>query len=360
MSDEKESILQQALDINEQDPYEVADEDFFETTIDAIDKFDEKAWAKGKGYEAPNFPIFSEYMEGLDEGFFMFAGESNAGKSAVMLNILYDFATYEPNNLFGIYFSLDDTNNEIIPRLIAMNEMIPISVGAKPQRYQEIVDDRPTEDEGLIAADYLRKRQEGIQHLKDIRDRFKVVDGTTITCGEQILNYCIKLKSYIQAKNPDANIIVGIDSLSDMVFPSQNFGGSNRDKQLNDYIAKEVKRWAVEVLNCPIFGSLHLKKFEGTRRPAVSDVKESGRYIYEASLLFLVHNDVSKNRENATIFDRTEASEYKQPVIELDWAKNKKSSYKGITYYHFTTNYSKVTECSKEQMDRFRALSQSI
>jgi len=43
-----------------------------------------------------------------------------------------------------------------------------------------------------------------------------------------------------------------------------------------------------------------------------------------------------------------EAINFKQPVIELDWAKNKKSSYKGISYYHFTTEYSKLTEYSKE------------
>jgi hypothetical protein len=55
-----------------------------------------------------------------------------------------------------------------------------------------------------------------------------------------------------------------------------------------------------------------------------------------------------------------EAINFKQSVIELDWAKNKKSSYKGITYYHFTTDYSKLTECSKEQNARFRTLAQSL
>lgn len=357
---EDKSKLDETLEENDRDPYEVPDEDFFETSIDEYDRFDENAWNKGEGYKCPSFPLFDDAMEGLEEGFYMFAGESNSGKSAIMLNMLYDYCTHADNHLFGIYFSLDDTNNEIIPRLIAMNELIPISVGSKPKRYQDLIDNDPHSEEAVVARDFLEKRTHGIAHLKELRNKFKIVDGTTIACGEQILNYCLKLQSYVQAADPEANIIVGIDSLSDMTFPSENFNGSNRDKQLNDYIAKTVKKWAVEILHCPIFGSLHLKKIDGNRRPTIADVKESGRYAYEASTLFLVYNDVNRNKESATIFDRDDASDFKQPIIELDWAKNKKSSYKGVTYHHFTTNFSKVTECTEEQCQRFRTLAQSV
>lgn len=355
--DTKKNALQMALDKNQEDPYQIPDEDFFETTLEDLDAFDEKAHNKGTGYIAPSFPLFSKYMEGLESGFFMFAGESNSGKTACLLNIMYDFAMNADNKLFGIYFSLDDSCDEVYPRLIAMNQLIPIGVGSKPQRYQEIIDDDPNTEEAMIARTFLDRRAAGLQELRDAREHFKVVDSKKIKCGEQILNYCIKLQSWIKAKDPEANIIVGIDSLSDMRFSSQRF---ESEKMRNDYIARTVKEWAVTVLDCPIFGSLHLKKLGSNRRPVVDDVKESGEYIYEASALFLVHNDVNKNKEGATIFDRVEGSEYKQPVIELDWAKNKKSSYKGITYHHFTTDYSKVTECSEEQNERFRILAQSL
>lgn len=357
MAEEKKNALQVALDKNEEDPYQIPDEDFFATTLEDLAAFDEKAFAKGRGYEAPNFPLFTKYMEGLESGFYMFAGESNSGKSATLLNIMYDFCMNPDNKLFGIYFSLDDSADEIYPRLIAMNQLIPIGVGSKPGRQQEIIDDDPNTEEAMIARTLLEKRAQGIQHLRDICNKFKVVDKNKVRYGEQVLNYCIKLQSWLKARDPEANIIVGIDSLSDLRFPSQRF---DSDKMRNDYIAQTVKDWAVTVLDCPIFGSLHLKKLGSNRRPTVDDVKESGEYIYEASSLFLVHNDVNKNKENATIFDRVDGNEFKQPVIELDWAKNKKSSYKGITYHHFTTDYSKLTECTEEQNSRFRSLAQSL
>ena len=72
---------------------------------------------------------------------YLFSGESNSGKSAAMMNIMKDLCSHEENNLFGIYYSLDDSKHEIIPRIIAMEQSIPIGVAAKPRRYEEIIED---------------------------------------------------------------------------------------------------------------------------------------------------------------------------------------------------------------------------
>ena len=347
---EHESKIDELIE-EEESGLTVPAEDFYETTAGEYDEFDEAAWHKGTGYTCPSFPLFDQYMEGLESGLFMFAGESNGGKTALMLQLLFDYCTHSDNKLFGIFFSLDDTKKEIIPRLIASKEMIPISVCSKPQRYRDAID---RGDEGSTGyEELLRKRQEGLDYLKSLNRSFKIKDGTQITSGEQILDCCKKLQMYVKSFDPDANIIVGIDSLSDITFAGKNF---KSDKELNDHIAKQVKKWAVEVLDVPIFGSLHLKKIEQNRRPVIGDVKESGRYAYEASALFLVHNDVNKNKQSATIYSSGEEDSEKMPVIELDWAKNKKSSYKGRTYHYFTPNYSRVTECSIEAMKRFDAL----
>ena len=56
---ENKNALEMALDKNQEDPYQIPDEDFFATSITDIDAFDEKAFNKGRGYEAPNFPLFT-------------------------------------------------------------------------------------------------------------------------------------------------------------------------------------------------------------------------------------------------------------------------------------------------------------
>lgn len=353
MSDEK-SAKDKLIEEDElmERQYCVDMEDFFGTTDAEYDAFDESAWAKGNGYSCPSFPLFDRHMEGLESGLFLIAGESNSGKSALLTNLIFDYCTNADNNLFGIYFALDDTKNELIPRLISMHESIPISVGAKPQRYQEAVE-QGIEGSGIY-AEYLEKRQHGLEYLKSLRQFFKIEDANRIACGEQLLDYLRKLKMYLETNAPGKKIICAIDSVSDIQFADSAFARMN-DKQKGDYIAINVKRWSVE-LDIPIFGSIHLRKIEQNRRPTIADLKDSGRYVYEASFVGLVYNDVSRNKQSATIYDADTETGEKMPIIELDWAKNKKSSYKGRTYHYFTPNYSLVTECGEEASSRFDAL----
>lgn len=343
-----EAEVKEEVEFNEKT--EVPMEDFFATTEDELDEFDEHSQNKGEGYKVPNFPIFEKRMEGLEAGLYIFAGESNSGKSAIMSNLLYDIATHEENNLFGVYFSLDDSRNEIYPRIIAMNELIPIGVASKPQRYQKKIEN--AEEGSATYQEWLEKRQEGIQRLKDLKHRFKVVDGNKVKYAEQIYDFINKAKIYLKAIDPDYNMIVAIDALNDIRFSTKKLNPGN---EINSEIARVTKDWAVE-FDIPVFGSCHLRKLNANRRPVLDDLKESGEYIYESSVTFLVHNDVSKNKQAANIYYNAEGVDEKMPVLELDWAKNKKSSYKGRTYHYFTPEMSKLNECQEDVMKRYDAL----
>lgn len=79
----------------------------------------------------------------------MIAGAANTGKSALMMNLAVDLATTENNDVFVMYFSLDDTLVETIPRIIAMDNKISIDVVRRPVKY---------ENEHIL----LQKRKEGV------------------------------------------------------------------------------------------------------------------------------------------------------------------------------------------------------
>lgn len=312
--------------------------------------------------------------------------------TALLQELILQYASNPDNKLVGLYFSLDDTNDKIIPRILASHAQllgsqeqgIPISVFSKPTRYLErlrqidldsneayilysyfyddisaggtLIPENLNEDPDTFETSV---RYRAYSWLKETSNYFHLVDGTTISNGEQLIEFCHNFKSYVQSinNNPDINLIVGIDSFSDIIWVEKHF---NSDKELNDYTAQRMKALAVEELKCPIFGTIHLRKVDQKKRPNIADVKESGRWAYEASLVFLLHNDVSRNGEAATIFSTTDDSDFKLPIIEILWAKNKQSSFKGRTYCYFKTEFSRVWECSKEATERFNALLYSL
>ena len=159
--------------------------------------------------------------------------------------------------------------------------------------------------------------------------------------------------TYLQIEDPSANLIVVIDSLMDVNIDQSR---AREEKDRNTQISRMMKDWADNKLKCPIFGTAHLRKNTGMKRPVISDLKESGRYEYDATAVFLVVNDVSRQGQNADIYYNKANDTEKHPVIEIHWAKNKASSFKERTYYYFEPNYSKVVECSKEQTEQYDSI----
>jgi replicative DNA helicase len=354
---EKEHIKFTYEDIKEK--HEQAMEDCYLSSLQVYDSFEEASRKKGHGYSCPSFPIFNQRIEGLEEGLYIFAGESNSGKTALMTNLMWAFCKHKPNKLFGIYYSLDDSTNEVIPRLIAMNERIPISVGSKPTRYEDYIKaNANSNDEAIIAQctiyqDYLNKRAHGLEELKKSNKEFYILDRTRIRSFEQLIDHATKTQMFVKRFDPENNIIIAIDSLADIVPESKKF---STDRERIDYVTMKIKEVANVELKIPIFTSYHVRKLNHQGRPTLDDMKESSRIVYEASLAFLVFNDVSKNKQSASVYYSDESHGEKCPVIEMDWAKNKKSSYKGRTYHYFVPDYSNVRECGKDAMTRYDAI----
>lgn len=333
---------------------EVIMEDFSKTTLSDYDYFDERCWNKGDGYKIPGFPEMEAKLEGAEAGLYLFAGESNSGKSALMMSILKDMCTHRPNKLFGIYYSLDDSKHEIIPRIIAMEQSIPISVASKPKRYENMMANCDNDNIALFDS-YLKKRQKGLEKLKSEVDIFKIEDAGKIKNSTDLRNHAIKLQTYVKSIDPEMNIIIAIDAINDIHLDPKIFGRLQGNDEMKE-IAKFAKDLAVD-LDCIIFSSSHLRKLNGNRRPTVDDLKEANTLLYEASVVWLVYNDVSKNKGGAKIYwSDKDADNNMGAVIEIVWGKNKKSSFKGRTFCMFMPYYSKCKEGSKEDMDRWEAL----
>ena len=94
------------------------------------------------------------------------------------MNLLNDCCMYNENNVFGLYISLDDSNYEIIARLIAMEEKIPIGIASKPQRYKNKLENAKlneyySEEYDLIEKQ-LKKREDGLEKLRKNNDMMTI------------------------------------------------------------------------------------------------------------------------------------------------------------------------------------------
>lgn len=341
--------VHQAIETGPTDKYAVPTIDVYESSEKYIDDFDEACQQEGGGYEAPSFPLWSRRMEGLQNGFYIFAGYSNSGKTAFTSNLAMDYALNEDNHLFLLYYSLDDTKEDVLSRMLAMRSRIPISVVRKPKRYEKKIADG--EDGSSTYEAQLKVRESGLEELKKLSHHFMVRDAEDIDCIEKMLNHARMVKGWLQTRDPQANVIIVIDSLMDINIDSKNF---REEKDRNTAISQLVKRYATVDIGCPIFGTAHVRKNSG-RRISISDLKESGRYEYDARAVFLITNDVSRNGQNAEIYYTNVNDDRKQPVLEIYWAKNKASSFKERTYCYFMPEYSLAREVDENQAEVFDA-----
>ena len=326
--------------------------DFFENMIHDVDAFNEQAWKSKEGFDSPNFPSFTKGFEGWSPGFYAFAGAPNMGKTAIMTNIMEDLCTCEKNKLFGIYFSLDDPKNKIIPRIIAMREVIPINLVSTPARYNEmILNNHP---DSIHIQEELDKREKGLENLKKDSNKMVIFDSKEIKTIDDIYIKCKQIYSYVKSIDEEMNVIIAIDSLKDIELDA-SYGKLTINERI-DLVSRKLKDLSTD-LNCMVFASMHLRKLNANRRPTMDDLKDSNTLEYELDACFLVYNDVSKNKQSAKIFYREDnENTEKMPIIEVDWGKNKISSYKGITFCNFAPNYSKCIECSAESSIRYNAL----
>ena len=350
--------IEQALNL-EDEKEETADgvvmENFFGTTLTDYDNFDERCWNKGDGYKMPGYPEMESNLEGTETGLYLFAGESNSGKSALMINVIKDMCSYRPNKLFGVYYSLDDSKHEIIPRVIAMEQCIPIAAASKPKRFENMINNCDNDNVALYSS-YLEKRQIGLDKLKSEVDIFKVVDSTKIKNSTDLKNHMIKLQTFVKSIDPEMNIIVGVDSINDINPDPKEFGKIDSSTKRVEEVSKFVKQLTVD-LDIIIFASTHLRKLNGNRRPTTDDLKESNTLLFEASVVWLIFNDVSKNKGGASVYwNDTSLDGNMGAVIEIDWAKNKKSSFKGRTFNKFMPYFSLCKECNKDEANRYEAL----
>ncbi|QHW35857.1 AAA family ATPase (plasmid) [Paenibacillus rhizovicinus] len=297
---------------------------------------DNYAWSRGsRGGLATGFDLFDELIEGgAQPGLILFAAAPNVGKSALMLQICKQMAERN-DRVYVSYHSLDDSNNELMPRYIACDQRITIAQAKMPERFSE-------------QKDILEKRNEGLKNLFRRTDRFGMFDSNHTTSLEGMEQH---IKDIIMTLPEGTRIVIAIDSFNDITVESEKFNNSDAK---NTYVAKALKKWTV-TYNAVVMCTAHLRK-TGNKRPTVEDLKDTIELQYEANLICLLYSDVGVKEENAAVYWINEDEERKMPVIEMRIGKNKFGSFKGTRFYEFTPDWSYAVEAPIEDCRRYASL----
>lgn len=239
-------------------------EPFFRTRMLAtIDSVEEYSWTRGEqggldwGYECLN-----KAFEDLNTSVHLVAGQSNIGKSSFMVELGWRIAKYnrvvtekKPRKAFVLYFSLDDSNNELLPRLVAIDQRIPINVVRFPKKYQ----DNPT---------YMEKRAAGVQALRESADFINMMDVNAGSDIEHIERTIDEYHVELQKIDPSYQLVVMVDNFHDITIgdPKRaNHTGNEKYDYIADYCTKLATKYDI-----PFIATAEFRNINGNRRPSVN------------------------------------------------------------------------------------------
>lgn len=312
-----------------------------------INDWDRKIWSR-KGYllglDAKKFPIFVKCMDGVQNMFYLFAGDTNVGKSAFLLNMALDLIDSN-EDVFVLFFSVDDSLSQLLPRMVSLDIDMPINTISNP-KYKIKLNESLTQE---MKEHMLIKRAEAIEKLKTYSDRFAIKEESEAKNLEDIQKYI----SIYKKLAGDKQLVVFVDNLHRISSVKKM-----DTRQLYMAVSDSLKLWKTEY-DVPVIATAEIKKTYQQGRPTGDDIAETKSLQFDADVVGLLYNDFYLNNDTYLKFEcEAKSSEGEEvdegPIVEINISKNKTSSFKNKLYYKFYPEYSKYIECSPEETRTLR------
>lgn len=325
---------------------------FVSEMIKKIEEVDLYAWNRGTTGLDFGFENLNKAFNGLNTGLMLFAGGSNTGKSAVLLQLMWQIIKKNqhitedhPKKAFCLYFSLDDSNNELMPRVVAIDQKMQINQVLFPKSHEK---------EPIV----MQKREEGIQQLKENVRYFAMKDANDGSSIEHIERSMHSYQEQLEMMAPgEYRLVVFIDNFHDITVETPGYA---EDNARFDYVSGRLNELAIEY-DAPMICSAEFRKINTNKRPNLEDIKSTGKITYEAKSIVLVFNEVGVKEGQAEVYwEMTDSTNpdvpRKMPVFEMHIAKNKFSSYKGRQFLRFVPEMASFFEVPPEEAQLYQQM----
>jgi len=233
-------------------------------------------------------------------------------------------------NLYLLYFTLDDSMYVTLARFIANLSRLPINVVSNPN-FKITKAELPDH----IKKDYINRREKAMEFLRNNATIINIKDSSDGATIEAIRDKIKTVKPLTLGKQ----LVIMIDSVHNI--KSEKFVS---EKHLYSLISNELNDTANEY-KCPVIVSAHStkeaiknKNFDGTA------LKETVEFFYDAKLIMFIDadNDILEGSRDDV-------------DVSVIVSKNKFSGFKGIIPMKFYRSLSLIKEIteSKESQDLF-------
>ncbi|MFZ1288895.1 MAG: DnaB-like helicase C-terminal domain-containing protein [Melioribacteraceae bacterium] len=264
------------------------------------------------GYKLNKFSEIAQNLDGVQPGFYHLAADTNIGKTAYYTNLAIDMLNSN-DDLTVLFFALDDSKKYAAYRYLSILSELKF----KDVKYglKNLKD--PVDRTALTYA-----REKFLEYVED--ERLLIYDISDIQHIDQVEDV---IKNY-----NSKNIVVIIDGLYNLEVSD---GSKEGIRQENIERAQKVKK-LVDVYNLPIFttGEFRKKqKSEGeNKKPVIDDLMETGKFAYNANVVWLLYPDDYKMKNDPEV------------KLKLEYAKNKISEFKGIQELTFIRGKGKIEQ----------------
>jgi DNA primase catalytic core len=272
-------------------------------------KFDSESVRQCKylGLELGTFPQICDGIDGLQAGFYLLGAETNIGKTACLCNFFIDLILTNPETK-GIYFSLDDSKDIIINRLLGILTGLNLN-----QIQRKIKDVKKAQDLSDAYQNLINLFESDRLDIKDISDVKSIKQ-----CEDLII------------QNVDRPLFIVIDGLYNL-----EIEGSGAIREMNIDRANRIKA-LVDQYRIPVITSGELRKKasgDPLKPPTIHDIMETGKLAYNSNVVWLLYP------ENVKTFSTDD-----EPILKLAFAKNKLSHFRSTIDLKFIRKTSKIKE----------------
>ncbi len=278
------------------------------------------------------YPIFSNYLDGLQNELYVLAGPSSSGKTSFLTQLAYQIATVNEDATI-LYFSLDQSVIDITAKLIAIHGKIPVDYAKNP----------------LIKDIKMEKiRREAMTYISELKDRFYIFDqGNGEITLEDIDDTVKEFR-----ESPSTNIVVIIDPIFSVELQNSSFDDRN---EFLWFILKKLKI-ICHSKKVSIILSMCTSHESELRRPTRKDLFRYDSIFHEPYAIILLYCEYSNNPTTPFLEYEWDSEDVMIPISELNVIKNKMRGHIGRIFFKYYNSISAYKECVELEIENYNEM----